>query len=276
MLRIQFGLGALVLALLAVPAGTASQSSAPQFSDAQIEQFLQTARLVGSRAAGKGVTNSTRATLTDGTLTHDAHIQTVEEYKQEFRGGSQHEMNFRDNWQFNVAAYRVDRLIGLHHVPVSVDRAWKGQGAAYTWWIDDVLMDEEQRLKKKVDPPNPRCWIEQMWAIRLFDQLIDNVDRNQGNIVITNNWRLWAIDHTRAFRYSKEPRNPTLVPRVDRTLLQGLKGLDFPTLKRETGQYLSDADIRAVISRRDGLLAYFEKLGDSTLFDRKDPAAGCR
>ena len=267
--------GTLVLVLLGAPEVATAQPSAAKLTDAQAEQFLQTARVVSSRRTEKGVTGSVRATLSDGTLTHDAHIQTIDEFKGEFKGGNRTEINFRDNWQFNVAAYRIDRLLGLNLVPVSVDRTWKGQGAAFTWWIDDVMMDEEGRLKKKLQPPDALCWSEQLWALRVFDQLIDNSDRNLGNSIISNSWRLWGIDHTRAFRYSKEPRNPALLIRIDRALLQRLKALAFPTLKREVGKYLSDTDIRAILSRRDGIVTHFEKLGESSLYDRRDPAAGC-
>ena len=269
-------LSTLVIVLLGAPAVAAAQAAAPTLTDAQVERFLQTARVVSSRGTEKGVTGSVRATLTDGTLTHDAHIQTIDEFKQEFKGGNRTETNFRDNWQFNVAAYRIDRLLGLNLVPVSVDRTWNGRGAAFTWWIDDVMMDEGARQKKKLEPPDPMCWSEQLWSLRVFDQLIDNSDRNLGNSIISKSWRLWGIDHTRAFRYSKEPRNPALLIRIDRALLQRMKALDFATLKRQVGQYLSDADIRSILSRRDGIVAHFEKLGESSLYDRRDPAAGCR
>jgi len=39
-----------------------------------------------------------------------------------------------------------------------------------------------------------------MWVVRLFDQLIYNTDRNLGNLLIDKSWRLWMIDHTRAFK----------------------------------------------------------------------------
>ena len=42
-----------------------------------------------------------------------------------------------------------------------------------------------------------------MQLVRLFDQLIYNIDRNIGNLMITNDWRIWAIDHTRAFRIAR-------------------------------------------------------------------------
>ena len=88
-------------------------------------------------AAGKGITGSLRATMKLGTLTHDAHVQMIDESKREFRSKDGTEFNFRDSWTFNVAAYRIDRLIGLGLVPVSVERRWKSTPAAYTWWLDD-------------------------------------------------------------------------------------------------------------------------------------------
>ena len=271
---------AFVLLLLG-PASIASEQAvappptAAPLSDAQRERFLQTAQVLKARELDKGVTASSRATLTDGTLTHDAHVQTIDQYKQEFKGGRVPELDFRDKWQFNVVAYKIDRLIGLNLVPVSVERVWASKAGAFTWWIDDVMMDEGERQKKKLAPPDVVCWSEQLWSLRVFDQLIDNVDRNLGNSVISKGWRLWAIDHTRAFRYSREPRNPALLIRIDRALLQRLKALEFPTLKREVGSYLNDADIRNLLSRRDAIVAHFEKLGESSFYDRRDPATGC-
>ena len=44
----------------------------------EMEEFLLTAQIVEERALPVGVTNSQRATLDDGKLRHDAHIQTVD------------------------------------------------------------------------------------------------------------------------------------------------------------------------------------------------------
>ena len=65
------------------------------------------------------------------------------------------ELNFRDYWGYNIAAYRLSRLLNLDCVPVSVRREIDGKGAAVTWWIDDVLMTEKTRyLHKKIRPPD--------------------------------------------------------------------------------------------------------------------------
>ena len=268
----------IALAIVGVAAPRAQQAAtAPSavLTDAAIEEFLQTARISEARQIGIGTTDSVRATLQSGTLTHDAHIQTVDVAKQEFRGKGVTERNFRDSWRFNVAAYRIDRLLGLQLVPVSIERRWKGEAGAFTWWVDDVMMDEGGRLKKNLSAPDSQCWEEQAHLVRMFDQLIDNADRNLGNLLITSQWRMWAIDHTRAFRYGRTPRNVATLTGIDRTILARLEALDFRAVKDAVDGYIGDADIRNLLARRDVIVAHFKKRGEAGLYDRRDPAKGC-
>ncbi len=245
----------------------AKASDPIQLSDGEIERFLLEARVVKTRSAGKGITGSLRATLTDGTLTHEAHIQTIDESKREFKGTQGTELNFRDSWTFNVAAYRISRMLNFQLVPVSVARKWKINDAAYTWWVDDVKMDEADRLKNKIQPSDPQSWNQQMQLVRLFDQLIANVDRNLGNLVITSTWNLWAIDHTRAFRTQSTLKTPGNVARCDRSMFDRLKKLDKESLKREVGRYLQTWEIDAMLKRRDAIVSIIESRGDAGLFD---------
>lgn len=254
---------------------------APVLTDAEKEQFLLKAKVGRTRSASKGVTGSLRATLTDGPLTHDAHIQTIDEHLQRFAGSNGGvEFDFRDSWTFNLAAYKIDRLIGLNLVPVSVARPHAYKEAAYTWWLDDVMMDEQERLKRKEEakrkpashaqsePPDVEIWNQQMQMVRLFDQLIANIDRNLGNLVISNDWRVWPIDHTRAFRTNHELKTPANVTRIDRGVLEKLKTLNRDILRKETGKYLTTFQIDAVLARRDAIVKRIEGLGPGAVFDR--------
>jgi hypothetical protein len=247
----------------------AASAATPLISDAEAERFLMNAKVVKSRSAGKGITGSIRATLTDGTLTHDAHVQTIDEAKREFRSAQGTEFNFRDSWTFNVAAYKIDRLLGLKLVPVSVARRWRSTMGAFTWWVDDVQMDEGERLKKKLNAPDPVVWNQDMQMVRLFDQLIYNIDRNLGNLMITNDWTIWAIDHTRAFRTYAELKSPGNIARCDREVFERLKALDKAALKRETGEYLQNWEIDALLKRRDAIVKLIESRGSGAIFDRK-------
>lgn len=252
------------------PATHPSQSAPAlaSLSDEEIEEFLRSADVIKTKTISKGITGSLRATLSNGRLTHDAQIQSVDESKREFQTAKGTEFNFRDSWSFNVAAYKIDRLLGLNMVPVSVARRYRSRAAAFTWWVDDVLMDEGERLKGKVNPPDPVTWNQQNQLIRLFDNLIYNVDRNMGNMLIAKDWRVWAIDHTRSFRTLDELRAPGTVTRCDRQVFERLKALDRDSLKKAVGAHLDDWQIRAVLARRDAIVARLEKFGPSALFDR--------
>ena len=239
------------------------------WTDTQIEEFLSKAKVIKTKGTGKGVTNSIRATLSDGVVTHDAHIQQVDERKQTGPAAQGSELNFRDSWSYNVAAYRLDRLIGLKLVPVSVSRDYRSKPSAFTWWVDDVMMEEGDRLKKNVQPPSPQKWNEYMQLIRLFDALIYNVDRNMGNLLITNDWHVWAIDHTRAFRLQKELKNPASITRCDKAVFEGLKQLDKAKLKDSMNEFLSEWERDAILARRDAIVAILEKNGPGALFTRQ-------
>jgi hypothetical protein len=218
------------------------------------------------------VTGSVRATLSDGKLTHDAHIQTIEESKREFRTNQGVEFDFRDSWTYNVAAYKIDRLIGLNMVPPSVARNHRSTPAAWTWWIDDVLMDEGAKVKDNAQPPDRAYYGRQRVMMHLFDELISNTDRNQGNIVYTKDWRLWLIDHTRAFRKNSELKKPANITSCDRQVFERLKALDRDTLKTEVGKHLDDGQIKSLLARRDAIVKKLESLGPGALFDRSVPS----
>ena len=95
-----------------------------------------------------------------------------------------------------------------------------------TWWIDDVQFDEKGRLKEKnILGPNPERTTKQVQVMRVFDELIQNRDRNQGNILWTKDWTLWMIDHTRAFRLGKELLKPDQLTPLRAIPLRGLCAL---------------------------------------------------
>ena len=129
------------------------------------------------------------------------------------------------------------------------------------------MMDEATRLKEKTSPPDLDKWNRQMQTVRLFDQLIGNVDRNLGNLVVTRDWNIWMIDHTRAFRTNTKLKSPGNIARCEREVFARLKALDKETVKAATGKYLQTFEIDSMLRRRDEIVDMIERRGDAGLFD---------
>ena len=233
----------------------------PTLNKEQIKNFLLTAKVVGSKQSSKGITHPWRLTLSDGTLTHDASFQKVDEHKATATmANGRTEMNFVDSYKYNIAAYAVAELLGLDDMlPVYVARSWRGDPGSLSWWLP-VKMDEDDRVKQKIQPPDPDAWDKQMYKIRVFDQLVYDDDPNLTNLLISADWKIWRIDFTRAFRLSKDLRDPKDLIRCDRQLFVKLKALDANEVAEKTKHNLTKDEVRAVMTRRDKIVALFEKL----------------
>jgi hypothetical protein len=227
----------------------------------QIKHFLLTAKVVGSKQSSKGITSPWRLTLSDGTLTHDASFQKVDQHKASATMASgRTEMNFVDSYKYNIAAYAVAELVGLDDMmPVYVERSWKGDPGSLSWWLP-VKMDEDERVKQKIAPPDPDSWDNQMYKVRVFDQLVYDDDPNLTNVLISADWKIYRVDFSRAFRPSKDLRNPKDLVRCDRQLFEKLKVLDANAVAEKTKRYLTKDEVKAVMARRDKIVAQFQKL----------------
>jgi hypothetical protein len=250
--------------LLAMVLVLAPRLAAPQtvaLTPEQMAVFLAKAAIVKEKATSDGVTRPVRATLSDGVLTHDAQVQTVDQAKAVFDAGKASEVDFKDSYRYNIAGYRLAQLVGLENVPMSVPRRYKGKDAAVTWWIDDVMFDESgrQKLPNKLGPDEERTQ-KQIHVMRVWDELIQNKDRNAGNILWTKDWTLWLIDHTRAFRSGESLLKPNDLVRVERTMFDKMKQLTEPALSETMKGILTRTEIRAMLKRRDAIVRHFEKL----------------
>jgi len=138
-------------------------SDEPTLTKEQIKQFLLTAKVVKSEQAKKGITQTLRLTLSDGTVTHDTSFQKIDEHKPRMELASGTELGFVDSYKYNIAAYQLAELLGLDDmVPVYVERKWKGDSGSLSWWLP-VKMDEKERVAQKIAVPDPDAWNNRMY-----------------------------------------------------------------------------------------------------------------
>lgn len=262
---------ALPLLLLLGPA-------APPVDDAAREEFLRYGEVRQVERLDRGVTASRKAVLHLHGEIHDAHLQTVDIRRRPLASLVNLEPGFTDSYKYNIAAYELDRLLGLEISPVCVFRKLERQNASLCWWVDGVQMTEAERRARRIEPPDTGRHSRQWWRMRVFDQLIANTDRNTGNVLYDTGWRLWGIDHTRAFRVRTELLRPDDITHIDRAFWAHLKALDRKTVDARTAQWLSTEQIDGLMARRDRIVAIIEERirekGESAvLFEWPDQAA---
>jgi hypothetical protein len=265
-----------LLAVLASPPLAYAQTPAPapasqfapaqgkELSAAQIRTFLKDAKVLRTRGTPKGVTAPKRLTLSDGNIEHDAVFQAIDDRKmvEHLGGGGRQqttELNFVDSYKYNIAAYELAVLLGLDHMmPVYVERRWNGQVGSISWFVP-TLMDESERLKKKIQPPVPGDWNNQMYRMRVFSALLRDTDRNLTNVLITHQWKVMMIDFTRAFRLQPELLHGKDLQRIDRQLFTKLESVSADEIKAAVKDFLTKSELEAVLKRRDLLVAHFKK-----------------
>ena len=252
---------AAALVLLLTPVAAQEAKLSPE----QQREFLKSAKVVASRPVGRGVTGSLRLTLSDGTTTHDAGFQSIDDRAsdEDRRQGRRRagERDFVDSYKYNLAAYELARTLGVDDMmPVTVMRRWENKDGSLTWWVDDVLMDEDERVKSKTQPPAALAFQRERMRMFVFAELAGDVDRNRGNILYTKDWRVIMIDFTRAFRLHRNVRVPTTLSTIDRRLWERLPSLTSDDVTRAVGANLTPEEVASLMARRDAITAHYTRL----------------
>jgi len=229
---------------------------------AQWEEFLTTADIVKSERIGVGVTKPWRLYLKKGDIEKTGAWKDVDK---SLGAGAY------DKWQHEIAAYRLDKLIGLNMVPIYVEREFRGKKGALSLWANvKYSLIEVMDQGIKVPDSARQQYYDTGYIYYVWDSLIANDDPTQENILYTDDWRTIYIDHSRAFRSNKgyterlvfgtngikkrDNGKPYLMRRVPRVLLDNIKALDFAGVKQAVGPYLTDKEIESIIARKQLIL----------------------
>jgi hypothetical protein len=227
----------------------------------ELEAFLRRAIVSDMRPIPRGVTKPRRVTLTLDGIRRDAAWRVINDSRAGMTtlGRGERELDFEDTWRTDCAAYELDKLLGLGMVPATVERIISGERGSLTLWIEEAVTEQERR-ERNLLPPDPEAWSRQVFKMRMFDNLIHNIDRNLGNSLITADWQLRLIDHSRSFRKATSLREPDQLARFSRSMLEAMERLEKATLRERLGRYITVFQIDALLERRDRLVALARKV----------------
>lgn len=235
----------------------------PFRDDAEVLDFLRTADIVSDEPISKGVNRSLKVLLEkDGVQAHAVFRRVNARKHGDRRPGSKQIAGFRDSCFFEPAAYELGRLLGVRRIPPVVTRSYLGREGTLQIWVENAF-DEQTRLTRNLRSPDPMGWERQKQVRRIFDALIHNIDRNQGNLLIDPRWNVWLIDHTRAFLPESNLPGRRWLRRCDRDLWQRLSTVDRAAVAQALDPYLSKRELRLLFIRWEKLVEHVQGLIDA-------------
>jgi hypothetical protein len=254
------------------------------------------------------------------------HGGTSLSFRIDFANGSRASFKPEQVWpqsdpRREIAAYRMDRLLGIGRVPPSkpikftvaeliaaadpplrtyvtkrlADEALPKNGelrGMVYWWIPEIRdarlngieMHEPEAMQQLVAylqigadiPAKQRAFIEQLATRILFDVVIDNSDRWSGsNTKISPDLStLYFMDNSLSFSKFTHGHESNLRPLMrmqvfPRELVKRLRALTLDQIKKALaltddtvglGPLLTDEEMRAILARRDNVLAQIDRL----------------
>ncbi|UCE41693.1 MAG: hypothetical protein JSV17_01495 [Candidatus Aminicenantes bacterium] len=242
-----------------------AQFTAEEISQREkIEELLKTADIIKAEEIGEGVTKPWQLFLRKG----------EEEVSGCWKSPQGIQKGHLEGWQYEIAAYQMDKLLGLNMIPPTVEREFEGKKGSLQMWIVvefSLLEIMEQGIPLPDKNPEATVFNRGKYLARAFDSLIANEDRTQQNVLYNKDWRVILIDHSRSFRSKKKyqkrllygkngSKEKQLFRQLPRSFVEKIKALDFDTIKSSVGPYLTDEEITAVLARKKLLLDEIEEM----------------
>ena len=240
----------------------------------ELEEFLRRAEIVSHNDIPVGVTRPMKLELSDGARMLRASWKTVDISRPgitRFADGTI-EKNFTDSYRNEIAAYELDKLLGLGMVPPTVERRIGGRKGGLQLWVTGVTMEKTEELSGDME-----IWRQQVSVMWLFDDLIANIDRHLNNAMVSPEHRLILIDNSKTFRNYREllndldangtgtharfwgvpydqnrDRYPTHYPRA---FVERLRAVSDDEIKEAIKRYIWGYDQKLVLMRRELILS---------------------
>ncbi len=232
---------------------------------ATILRALRTGEIIERKQMSRGVAKNLKLVLEfkddrfEGPVRFRAVMRLINAAEKEKTGSPRMFVEYRDSHIFEAAAYELSEILGIGRVPPTAMRVLNQVGSTVQIWMEGTTPEDIMLEEGRLRPPDRPSWWKQKGIMWVFDALIANTDRNQGNLLVDKDWNLWLIDHTRAFRETSVLFDVEHLELCERSLWRALQETDDETIRTRLGPYLTSAEMTKLFLRKQKLIKHFKK-----------------
>jgi hypothetical protein len=217
----------------------------------EIENYLKTAKVISTGVIPEGRTRAWDVMLDDGIIKRKARFKHI--------NVARPENLIADSYTYEVAAYKLDKLLGIEIMPPIVERKIKNIKGSLQFFIEDCFsLDEKQR--KKIKPPDEERFQDELAQITIFENLTYNKRVIKDVLIHKSDWKVCRVDFSQAFAPTHELFPDFEASRCSKKLYLNLKKLDKETVESKLGDYLYDKEIEALLVRKKLIIEKIEEL----------------
>jgi len=218
----------------------------------ETEKFLLTAEVVSiEKHLEIGRTNFWKVLLNDG----KKELKAIFKYVNRSRPSL-----FSDSYKYEIAAYKVNKILGINLVPPVVERKINGQTGSLQIMIENVLTERNRKIQN-IEPEKPDVFKNDIDTIKIFEILVNDQCNDSEDILIQkDDWKVWRVDFSEAFSPSSDILLKCKIERCPKILYTRLLELDENELIMLLDSYLNEKEIHALLERKQLIVKTIDEL----------------
>ena len=164
-----------------------------------------------------------------------------------------------DSFNYEIAAYELDKYLGLDLVPPAVRKMIKETFGSLQIFVEKAIREADLK-RDNLMLGDPEVFEWQMADLKVFENLVyDKCGNDKDTLIQKETGKIYRVDFSEAFA----PENGTIpgceILRCSRRLYQRLLEWDQETVTVFLSTYLNEEEIRALHARRDAIIRMIQE-----------------
>jgi hypothetical protein len=164
-----------------------------------------------------------------------------------------------DSFRYEIAAYELDKYLGLGFVPPTVERTIKDTLGSLQMFVENAVRESDRKREESV-LGDKETHDQRMEDLKVFENLVyDSCENEKDTLIQKDTGKIFRVDFSEAFA----PENGTVpgceILRCSRRLYQRLSDWDQERVTSLLTAYLNEEEIRALQARRGSIVRMIQK-----------------